>query len=99
MQSTLAVSSLVQSIFNLYCSVLTQRLNGVCCDTILALVVQVCTFSSNRAQILRCAICDAVRGTSWEYYKITQAQSSPAERPATDTREARGLAAPPKGDQ
>ena len=34
----------------------------------LSLLVQVCTFEDNRHQILRCAICDAVRGTSLEYF-------------------------------
>ena len=37
---------------------------------------QVCTFAGNRAQVLRCALCDAVRGTSWgRYHSATAAQS------------------------
>ena len=39
---------------------------------------QVCTFVGNRAQILSCAMCNAVRGTSWGYY-----QSAVAERSTT----------------
>ena len=82
------------------CNGVTEHVNGVYCDTALALVVQVCTFSGNRAQILRCAICDAVRGTSWGYYRATQAEASPpVERPAAGPGETRGRAAAQKGDR
>lgn len=37
-------------------------LDGVCtCE-------QVCTYSGNQPRILRCDICDSVRGTRWDYY-------------------------------
>ncbi len=31
-------------------------------------VLQVCTFAGNRPQVLRCAVCDSLRGTRWETY-------------------------------
>lgn len=38
--------------------------------------MQVCTFDDNRHQILRCAICDAVRGTSLDYFMGHNAEVS-----------------------
>ena len=62
--------------------------------------MQVCTFSDNRVQILRCAMCDAVRGTSWDYYRLTGEEASAlTERPAADTKETKGQAAVRRGDQ
>ena len=40
------------------------------------LLMQVCTFDDNRHQILRCAICDAVRGTSLDYFMGHHAEVS-----------------------
>ena len=42
------------------------------------LCMQVCTFDDNRQQILRCAICDAVRGTSLDHFMGHHAEVSSA---------------------
>ena len=48
--------------------------------------MQVCTFEDNRHQILRCAICDAVRGTSLDYFMGHNAEvSSGAQHDAPDS--------------
>ena len=46
---------------------------------------QVCTFAGNRAQVLRCAMCNAVRGTSWEYYQSSVADRSALATPSMST--------------
>ena len=45
---------------------------------------QVCTFAGTRAQILRCAMCNAVRGTGWGYYQSAVAEQS-APPPTSDS--------------
>ena len=48
--------------------------------------MQVCTFDDNRHQILRCAICDAVRGTSLDYFMGHNAEvSSGTQHDAPDS--------------
>ena len=48
--------------------------------------MQVCTFDDNRHQILRCAICDAVRGTSLDYFMGHNAEvSSGVQHDAPDS--------------
>ena len=45
-----------------------------------------CTFDDNRHQILRCAICDAVRGTSLDYFMGRNAEvSSGTQHDAPDS--------------
>ena len=39
---------------------------------------QVCTYAGNRLRILRCEVCDAVRGTAWDYFMGGQAQQEAA---------------------
>lgn len=56
------------------------------------LLMQVCTFDDNRPQILRCAICDAVRGTSLDYFMGHNAEvSSVAQHDAPDSTAKSGL--------
>lgn len=43
-----------------------------------AVRTQVCTFAGNRLRILRCEVCDAVRGTAWDYFMGGQAQQEAA---------------------
>ena len=50
---------------------------------------QVCTFAENRAQILRCAMCNAVRGTSWGRYHSATAEQSVIPTPSMPTDSAR----------
>jgi len=64
------------------------------------LPLQVCTFADNRVQILRCAMCDAVRGTSWAYFRTTQAEASElALDVGIEPGETNGKASIQKGDQ
>ena len=51
---------------------------------------QVCTFAGNRAQVLRCALCDAVRGTSWGRYHSAAAEQSVLPIPSMPTDSASG---------
>ena len=51
---------------------------------------QVCTFAGNRAQVLRCALCDAVRGTSWRRYQSAAAEQSVLPTPSMPTESAPG---------
>ena len=49
-------------------------------------LLQVCTFDDNRHQILRCAVCDAVRGTSLDYFVGHHAEvSSGTQHDAQDS--------------
>ena len=70
------------------------------------MLLQVCTFEDNRHQILRCAICDAVRGTSLEYFMghhhaevSSAAQHDVHETAATTGRRSRRAGADTAGNK
>ncbi|BDA41352.1 probable DNA polymerase IV at N-terminal half [Coccomyxa sp. Obi] len=53
---------------------------------------QVCTYSGNHPRILRCDICDSVRGTRWDYYLGQSAEATSGSQhpvPARDSPAAR----------
>ena len=49
--------------------------------------VQVCTFGDNRPQILRCSVCDAVRGTTLDYFMGHNAEVSSASASQQDAQD------------
>ncbi len=46
--------------------------------------LQVCTYVGNKQQILRCEVCDSVRGTAWDYYLGLNAEVSSQQAPARE---------------
>ena len=47
---------------------------------LLSICEQVCTFADNHRSILRCAACDSVKGTPWDYY-LSQPDQAQQEGP------------------
>lgn len=56
--------------------------------------MQVCTYAGNKQQILRCDVCDSVRGTHWDYYLGQNAEISSGSQQAA-AKEASGKSASP----
>lgn len=46
-----------------------------------------CTYSGNHPRILRCDICDSVRGTRWDYYLGQSAEASSGSQQAAPARD------------
>ncbi len=46
-----------------------------------------CTYSGNHSRILRCDICDSVRGTRWDYYLGQNAEASSGSQQAAPARD------------